>query len=164
MSILTPSVGTGLIIRWIISSDLAVLEPLAYQCAALQWTEEDFRECFRSVDTLGKIAEVDGTAVGFLVYKLDHDLHEVFLKNVAVDPEWQRKGIGRALVRSLDAKLSQAYERISGLVPETDMSAQHLLRDAGYKATRVLRRWFNEEDAYLMQKTRAAAVEHRSAS
>lgn len=156
MSILTPTVETGLSLRWIISSDLPTLEPLAYQCPALQWSEEDFRECFRSVDTIGKIAEMDGTAVGFLIYKLDHDLREVFIKNVAVAPEWHRKGVGRVLVQSLDAKLAQAYERISALVPETDLAAQLLLRDVDYQATRVFRRWYGEEDAYLMQKSRAA--------
>ncbi len=164
MSILTPTLESGLTLRWIISSDLPALETLAYQCPALQWSEDDFRECFRSVDTIGKLAEADGAAVGFLIYKLDHDLHEVFIKNVAVAPDWQRKGVGRMLVRSLDAKLAQSYERISALVPETDLAAQLLLRDAGYKATRVLRRWYDEEDAYLMQKTRIGAEERRAAS
>jgi ribosomal protein S18 acetylase RimI-like enzyme len=154
MSILTPTRKTELTLRWIVSSDLSALRPLAYQCSALQWSEDDFRECFRSVDTIGKIAEMDGATVGFLIYKLDHDLHEVFIKNVAVAAEWQRKGIGRALIQSLDTKLAQAYERVSALVPETDTAAQFLLRDAGYKATRVFRRWYGEEDAYLMQKTR----------
>jgi len=154
MSILTPTLKTGFTLRWIISSDLPALEPLAYQCPALQWSEDDFRECFRSVDTIGKIAEIDGSAVGFLIYKLDHELHEVFIKNVAVAPDCWRMGIGRALVQSLDVKLAQTYDRISALIPESDMPAQLLLRDAGYKAVRVLRRWFDEEDAYLMRKTR----------
>ena len=127
MSILTPTVKTGLTLRWIISSDLPALEPLAYQCPALQWNEDDFRECFRSVDTIGKIAEMDGRAVGFLIYKLDHGLHEVFIKNMAVSPDCRRIGIGRTLVQSLDAKLAQSYDRISAIIPETDVPVEFLL-------------------------------------
>lgn len=161
MNLVSPILESGVTLRWIISADLQALEPLACQCSALQWTLDDFRECFRSVDTIGKIAEVEGIAAGFLIYKLDHDLHEVFIKNLAVGPEWQRKGVGRLLVQSLDTKLSQTYERISALVPETDVAVQFLLRDAGYKALRVLRRWFDEEDAYLMQKTRTVGDENQ---
>jgi ribosomal-protein-alanine N-acetyltransferase len=152
MSVLTAPTTYSL--RWIISSDVPDLAPLAEQCQALQWSNDDFRECFRSVDTIGKVAEVDGAIAGFLVYKLDHDLHEVFVKNVAVAPAWQRHGVGRALIRSLDSKLSQSYARISAIVPESNLPALYLLRDAGYRAVRILRNWFDDQDAYLMQKGR----------
>ena len=101
-----------------------------------------------------KLLKWDGRAVGFLIYKLDHGLHEVFIKNMAVSPDCRRIGIGRTLVQSLDAKLAQSYDRISAIIPETDVPVQFLLRNLGYKAVRVLRRWFDEEDAYLMQKAR----------
>jgi ribosomal-protein-alanine N-acetyltransferase len=151
MSVLTSPAAA---LRWIISADVPALLPLAEQCAALQWSKEDFRECFRSVDTIGKVAEVDGAVAGFMVYKLDHDLREVFIKHLAVAPAWQRHGVGRALVQSLDDKLRQSYARVSAIVPESDLAALYLLRDAGYRAVRVLRNWFDDQDAYLMQKGR----------
>jgi ribosomal protein S18 acetylase RimI-like enzyme len=130
------------------------LMPLAELCPALEWSAEDFRECFRSVDTIGKVVTVDGGPIGFVVYKLDHQMQEVFLKNIAVRAEWQRRGAGRALIRSLDSKLSQSYERITAIVPESNLPGLYLLRDCGYLAVRVLRGWFGDEDAYVMQKTR----------
>jgi ribosomal protein S18 acetylase RimI-like enzyme len=158
MSVLAKAAPSGFSLRWIISADLSGLMPMSELCPALEWSAEDFRECFRSVDTIGKVVTVDGSPVGFLVYKLDHQLHEVFIKNIAVRPEWQRRGAGMTLLRSLDTKLSQSYERITAIVPETDLPALYLFRDAGFRAVRVLRDWFDTEDAYVMQKTRKDMV------
>jgi ribosomal protein S18 acetylase RimI-like enzyme len=156
MSVLTKA-PSSFSLRWIVAADLPALLPLVNLCPTLEWTAEDFRECFRSLDTIGKVVTVDGTAVGFVIYKLDQSLQEVFIKHIAVRPEWQRCGAGRTLIRSLDPKLSQAYEQITAIVPESNLAALYLLRDCGYKARRVLRDWFSDEDAYLMQKTRAEA-------
>jgi ribosomal protein S18 acetylase RimI-like enzyme len=153
-TLITRPMAPAFTLRWMLASDLAAVTPLADQCATLEWSGEDFRECFRSVDTIGKVVEADGRVLGFLIYKLDHDLREVFIKHIAVDPEWQRHGAGRMLLRSLDRKLHQAYDRITALVPESNFGALYLLRDAGYKAARVMRGWFGDEDAYVMQKTR----------
>lgn len=153
MSVLTKA-PSSFSLRWIVAADLPSLLPMIDLCPTLEWTAEDFRECFRSVDTIGKVVAVDGSAVGFIVYKLDHQLQEVFIKNIAVRSEWQRRGAGRVLIRSLDSKLSQSYARITAIVPESNLAALYLLRDSGYKATRVLRDWFSDEDAYVMQKGR----------
>lgn len=157
MNTLSKAAPASYSLRWIISGDMPNLMPLTDLCPALDWTAEDFRECFRSVDTIGKVITVDGCAVGFLVYKLDHQLHEVFIKNVAVQPEWQHRGAGKALISSLDSKLNKTYERISAIVPESNLTMLYLLRSCGYKAVRVLREWFDSEDAYVMQKTRTDA-------
>jgi ribosomal protein S18 acetylase RimI-like enzyme len=154
MSSLTKAAPSSYSLRWIISADLPTLQPLADLCPELEWSAEDFRECFRSVDTIGKVVSVDGAPIGFVVYKLDHDMKEVFIKNVSVRPEWQRRGAGRTLIESLDAKLNQTYERITSIVPESNLPTLYLLRECGYRAVRVLRGWFGDEDAYLMQKTR----------
>jgi ribosomal protein S18 acetylase RimI-like enzyme len=154
MSSLTKAAPSSYSLRWIISADLPSLLPLADLCPTLEWSTEDFRECFRSVDTIGKVVSVDGSPIGFVVYKLDHDMKEVFIKYVAVRPEWQRRGAGRTLIESLDSKLNQTYAYITAIVPEGNLPALYLLRDCGYRAIRVLRGWFGDEDAYVMQKGR----------
>lgn len=139
-------------LRWLITADLPHVLQLAEDCPGLQWSPEDFQECFRSLDTIGKVVEVDGAVIGFLVYQLDRDEREVIVRCLAVAPGWQRRGVGLSMVRSLEKKLAQGYERVSALVPETNLPLQLLLRSAGFRAMRVLRRYFDEEDAYLMEK------------
>jgi ribosomal protein S18 acetylase RimI-like enzyme len=139
-------------LRWLITADLPAVLQIADDCMSLQWTSEDFQECFRSLDTIGKVVDVDGSVIGFLIYQLDRDVHEVVVKSVAVAADWQRHGVGQSMIASLDRKLTQGYERISALVPEGNLPLQLLLRSAGFRAVRVLRRHYGDEDAYLMEK------------
>jgi ribosomal-protein-alanine N-acetyltransferase len=139
-------------LRWLITADLPAVLQIADDCLGLQWTVEEFQECFRSLDTIGKVVEVQGSVIGFLIYQLERDAHEVAIKSIAVAPDWQRHGVGHSMISSLDRKLSQGYERVSALVPEGNLSLQLLLRSAGFRAVRVLRRYYDDEDAYLMEK------------
>ena len=66
MSSLTKAAPSSYSLRWIISADLPSLLPLADLCPTLEWSTEDFRECFRSVDTIGKVVSVDGSPIGFV--------------------------------------------------------------------------------------------------
>jgi ribosomal protein S18 acetylase RimI-like enzyme len=141
--------------RWLTTADLPAVLQIADDCLGLPWTGEDFQECFRSLDTIGKVVEVQGIIIGFLIYQLDRDTQEVIIKTIAVAPGWQRHGVGQSMVQALDRKLSQGYERISAMVPECNLSLQLMLRSAGFRAMRVLRRWYGDEDAYLMQKGRS---------
>jgi ribosomal protein S18 acetylase RimI-like enzyme len=125
---------------------------IAEDCLGPEWDGDDIQECFRSIDTIGKVVEVEGHVVGFLIYQLDRDEHEVVIKAVAVAPDWRRHGVGRGAIGSLDRKLAQGYERISAMVPESNLAMQLLLRDVGFRAVRVCRRWYGDEDAYLTQK------------
>jgi ribosomal protein S18 acetylase RimI-like enzyme len=139
-------------LRWLITADLPAVLQIADDCPGLPWTMEEFQECFRSLDTIGKVVEVQGSVIGFLIYQLDRDSHEVVVKSIAVAPEWQRHGVGHSMISSLDRKLSQGYERVSAMVPESNLSLQFLLRAGGFRAVRVLRRYYGDEDAYLMEK------------
>ncbi len=139
-------------LRWLITADLPQVLQLAEDFPGLPWGAEDFQECFRSLDTIGKVVEVDGAVIGFLIYQLDREEREVIVRCLAVAPAWQRHGVGLSMVHSLEKKLDQGYERVSALVPETNLPLQLLLRGAGFRAVRVLRRYYDEEDAYLMEK------------
>jgi ribosomal protein S18 acetylase RimI-like enzyme len=152
MSILSEPFVQSASLRWLITNDLPAVLQIAEDCVGPEWRSEDLQECFRSIDTIGKVVEVEGQVVGFLIYQLDRDAHEVIVKMVAVAPVWRRHGVGRGVIRSLDRKLTQGYERISAMVPESNLPMQLLLRDAGFRAVRVHRRWYGDEDAYLMQK------------
>jgi ribosomal protein S18 acetylase RimI-like enzyme len=72
-----------------------------------------------------------------------------------VASDWRRQGIARALAKQFEPRpFRQADCCIQAAVPETDLATQLLLRSAGYKAVRVLREYFVNEDAYLMERCR----------
>jgi len=152
MSILSQPVTYTGTLRWLITADLPAVLQIADDCLGEQWTLEDFQECFRSLDTIGKVVEVQGAIIGFLIYQLDREAHEVLLKSIAVAPDWRRRGVAASMIQSLDRKLAQGYDRVTVLVPEGNLPLQLLLRSLGFRAVRVLRRWYDDEDAYQMQK------------
>lgn len=168
-------------LRWMIQRDLPYLLQIEQQGRALRWTQQDFLSVFQSIDTAGCVAEVGDRVVGYLIYSVpaqQGDAEEVedgptvrerwrkkskvvgpqslriILRNVAVAREWQRRGVGKALLERFERKLRHPRDRIQAIVPETNLPLQCLLRDAGYRAVRVLRDYFDGEDGYLMERHR----------
>jgi ribosomal protein S18 acetylase RimI-like enzyme len=141
-----------IVLRWMVSEDLDAVLRIEEDALKPQWACEDFGECFQSLDTIAKVAEAKEQIIGYLIYRLDQNERMVIIENIAVAPHCQRQGVGRSLIASLDTKLNQGYDRIVAWVPETCLSLQLLLRDAGFRAMRVHRRWFGDEDSYRMQK------------
>jgi ribosomal-protein-alanine N-acetyltransferase len=171
----------ALSLRWMIRADLPELARIEKQAAAPRWELEHFEAAYRGANTIGRVAEVNGRIIGFAVYTilrrpvpLDDALDslvrlrdlragrypdelvpesvEVELRNLGVDPDWQRQGVGRALVEELDKKLRRPGDCIVAQVPETNLAVQLLLRELGFTAVGVLRDHFEDEDAYLMER------------
>lgn len=81
----------------------------------------------------GEIVEVDGVAVGELL--VDVRPHELFLVRLALLPEWQGRGIGKSIVRTL---IDRARELESALVLDvfkTNARAARLYESLGFVRT-----------------------------
>jgi ribosomal protein S18 acetylase RimI-like enzyme len=71
---------------------------------------------------------------------------------IGVHPDWNRQGIGSALLLAIHQELDPFGGCIRATVPETNLPAQLLLRDAGYRAIRIVPSRFVNEDGYLMER------------
>lgn len=142
------------------------------------WAWHDFLRAFLCIDTTVRVAEVGGVIVGFLFYRRVRPRNpgpvgtlrsllrsclpwprtrqrrpeRIDLLNLAVDPEWRRQGVGRALLRELDRQLTHPGDYVRAVVPETNLSFQLFLRAVGYRAVCILPNHFHTEDAYLMER------------
>lgn len=170
-----------LTLRHMVQRDLPHVLRIEKQSPAPRWTLQDFLAVFQCGDTASWVAEVAGQVVGFVVYSvtpqldLDDDLEEVTpaprgrlkkepeptprpvrlsLLNIAVAPEWRRRGVGTALMDRLDKKLRLPQDCVQAMVPETNLPVQLFLRRAHCKAVRILRAYYIDEDAYLMERAR----------
>jgi ribosomal protein S18 acetylase RimI-like enzyme len=169
---------SNLLLRRILLRDLPCLGQIEQTPPALRWTAQDWRTILQSPNTAGWVADVGGRVVGYLIYvvrlqssaedeevvrkprrhphwaqsdQARQPLHITIL-NLAVSPDWQRCGLGRMLVERIGQGLQHSQDRIQATVPESNLPVQLLLRDAGYLAVRVLRGYFDDEDAYLMER------------
>jgi ribosomal-protein-alanine N-acetyltransferase len=148
---------------------------LERRCAGLRWTEEEFLAALRSISTVGHVAEIGDEMLGFLIYQIGREAGgpgvergdrwadrpaarlpgrglRLNLLNLAVNPDFQRSGIGRMMVSRLHQKIQPEGGSIQARVPESSLPAQLFFRAAGYRATDILRGHYDDEDAYLMER------------
>jgi ribosomal-protein-alanine N-acetyltransferase len=124
------------------------------------WTEEEFIRCLRIRNCIGMVAERDDRVVGFMIYELHPQRLHVL--NFAVAEDWQRRGVGRSMIEKLQSKLSvDRRNRIMLEVRETNLDAQLFFKVMGFKATKILRDFYDDttEDAYLMEHRYSNMVE-----
>ena len=171
MTTATVAVQPTITLRWMMQRDLAQVLPIAGQAAPEAWGRQDFLNLFQSADAAGWVAEVEDRVVGFLTYRVTWQPEDagaapprgkqetnarplrIVIQNLAVAPEWRRRGAALALLNRLGQKLRQAKDCVQVSVPESNLPLQLLLRKAGYKAVRVLRGHYGGDDAYLMERT-----------
>src|SRR5262245_42125431 len=168
-----------LTLRCMVQRDLPHVLHIEQRAPAPRWTLQDFLTVFQSGDTASWVAETGGRVVGFVVYSIiphsgDEEASEtppearrrfaeseqvprpvrICLLNIGVAPEWRRRGIGRALLERLNKKLRLPQDSIQALVPETNLPVQLFLKHSKCRAVRVLRSYYRDEDAYLMERMR----------
>lgn len=140
-------------IRWMIRRDMAEVLDIENRCFAdFEWSEADFIYYLRQRNCIGMVAEHKDAVIGFMVYELH--AHRLQLLNFAVSPEFQRQRVGVAMVNKLISKLTPNYvgrrDRILTEVRESNVPAQKFFAACGFKATSILRDFYEDtdEDAY----------------
>lgn len=139
-------------IRWMIRRDMPEVLAIEHSGFEFPWCEEEFLKILRQRNCIGMVAEHGERVVGFMIY----ELHKVKLQvlNFAVHPEFRRQSVGHQMMAKLVGKLSSHRRtRILLSLRETNLSAQLFSRVEGFRATEVLREFFEDtgEDAYVMQ-------------
>lgn len=139
-------------IRWMIKRD--IVSVLAIERASFEfcWTEAEFRTYLRQRNRGGLVVECDGLVIGFVVYELFADRIQVL--NLAVTPEFRRRGVGRLLVEKVIEKMSpHRRNRLVLEVRERNLAAQLFCRDLGFRAVAVLQGHYDDtpEDAYVFE-------------
>jgi [ribosomal protein S18]-alanine N-acetyltransferase len=139
-------------IRWMIRRDMPEVLSIERESFEFPWFEEDFIRCLRQRNCIGMVAEHAEHVVGFMIYELHKT--RLHILNFAVAAGMRRRSVGKQMIDKLVGKLSsQRRTRISLEVRETNLSAQVFFRQHGFRATSVLRSFYDDspEDAYVMQ-------------
>jgi [ribosomal protein S18]-alanine N-acetyltransferase len=139
-------------IRWMIRRDMPEVLGIERESFEFPWFEEDFIRCLRQRNCIGMVAEHGERVVGFMIYELHKT--RLHILNFAVAKGMRMRGIGRQMADKLAGKLSsQRRTRITLEVRETNLPAQLFFKSVGFRATTVLRSYYEDspEDAYVMQ-------------
>lgn len=138
-------------IRWMDRRDMLEVLAIEKECFEFAWTAEEFMRCLRRRNCVGMVAEYQKRVVGFMIY--ENHKTRIHLHNVATLNEFRRCGVGSQMIAKLVGKLNNPRRnRISLEVRETNLPAQLFLRTLGFKATEILKDFYDEtnEDAYQM--------------
>ncbi|MGL6097729.1 MAG: ribosomal protein S18-alanine N-acetyltransferase [Fimbriiglobus sp.] len=139
-------------IRWMIRRDMAEVLYAELHSFDHAWTEDDFLKCLRQRNCIGMVAEQSEKIVGFMIYELHKSRLHVL--NFAVHPDHRLRGVGRQMVSKLVGKLSShRRSKVTLAVRERNLDAQVFFRTQAFRATRVLRNYYEDsgEDAFQME-------------
>ncbi|MBE6426226.1 MAG: GNAT family N-acetyltransferase [Thermoguttaceae bacterium] len=138
-------------LRWMKEIDLDSVYELEQKCSPTPWGPMEFADVLMHSNCVGLVVEFRLQIIGYLIY----EMHENALKilNIAVLPEFRRKGVGSQLVARLACFLARHTRQEMQLsVRESNLSAQLFFRSLGFKAVSICRgAGEQEEDLYVMQ-------------
>ncbi len=137
-------------VRHMIRRDMPLVMEIERQSFDCPWTEDELTGVLRWRHCVAMVAEVGGQVAGFMVYVLSKNRIRVL--DFAVAPGFRRRGVGRAMIAVLEAKLN-AHRRvqIELEVADWNLDAQLFFRELGFRAEEILRGHFDGcDDAYRM--------------
>jgi len=143
-----------------IRRDMPEVMAIEREAFEFPWSDDDFTRCLRQRNCIGMVAEYADSVVAFMIYELHRS--RLHMLNFAVTRSHRRLGIGTQMLRKLVAKLApDRRDRILLEVRETNLPAQLFFRTLGFRATTVLKDFYQDspEDAYLMEYALVQAAE-----
>jgi [ribosomal protein S18]-alanine N-acetyltransferase len=91
--------------------------------------------------------------IGFIAGDQRRSEGHTIIVTIAVDPDYQRRGIGERLLREVETR--SAVPRFQLMVRQSNLAALHLYHKLNYAIVDTWRRYYADgEDAYVMEKTK----------
>lgn len=134
-------------IRWLIRRDMPSVLEIENLTSSTPWSEDDFNRTLRQRTVIGLVSEVGDTVAGFCIYEIHRGCIQI--RNLAVMPAFQRRGLGRGLIEKLQTKCGG---RRSLLVDteDGDLDSHLFLKACGFRCIAII-----EDTVYRFYWTRA---------
>lgn len=132
--------------------DIADIAYIEKQCFSIPWSENAIHESM-TANTVFYVARANDTVAGYI--GLTKIAGEGYVTNVAVLPEYRRKGIGRALLEYVINDCNTQLDFISLEVRVSNNAAISLYKKFGFTQVGTRKRFYTHpyEDALIMTKT-----------
>jgi ribosomal protein S18 acetylase RimI-like enzyme len=132
--------------------DLGALRNLEHVCFAKDaWPFLDLVAVLSFPEVVRLKAMMDGQMVGFVAGDPRRRDGWAWIATIVVDPHYQRRGIGRALLRECEAKLKIPRVRLT--VRLSNSGAISMYEKEGYAAIDIWKGYYNDgEDGLVMEK------------
>ena len=141
-------------IRRMTDNDVNEVAELEKQCFSVPWSEKSFHDEMTNKLAIYFIARADEKCVGYAGFW--NVSGEGGITNVAVLPEYRRKGIASLMIEEMIKEAKDLGLEILTLeVRKSNVSAQGLYRKYGFDIIGERKRYYsdNGEDAWIMTKS-----------
>lgn len=116
-----------------------------------RWTRDLFYAEFRNSFSITIVALSENEIAGFAV--IWNIAGEIQLNNIAIHPDFRRRGIGTALISHLSGELDPYHpEKILIEVNENNHKARQFYKHLGFVETGIRPRYYDDDSAILMEK------------
>jgi ribosomal protein S18 acetylase RimI-like enzyme len=134
--------------------DVGALRSLEHACFDRDaWSMLDLMAVLTFPEIVRLKAVEDGQMVGFVAGDPRPSEGFAWIATIGVDPRYQRRGIGRALLRACESRLKQPYIRLT--VRMSNGAAISLYEQEGYRTVDLWKGYYNDgEDGVVMEKPR----------
>lgn len=132
--------------------DLKALRKLEHACFEKDaWPLLDLMAVLTWPDIIRLKVVEDGEMIGFAACDPRPSQSVAWIATIAVHPRWQRRGIGRMLLRACEERVRQPKLKLS--VRMSNYGAISLYEMEGYQTVDVWGRYYSDdEDALVMEK------------
>jgi len=135
-------------------SDLKQVIAVEEKAYSYPWTLGIFRDCLR-VGYSAWVMMLDDQVLGYGVIMLSPG--EAHILNICIDPEYQKKGLGRHLLRHLISRSNQTdIDMLLLEVRRSNVDAQELYQSEGFHELGVRKAYYpadkGREDAIILAK------------
>lgn len=132
--------------------DLTALRKLEHTCFDKDaWPLLDLMAVLTWPDIIRLKVVEDGEMIGFAACDPRPSQSAAWIATIAVDPRWQRRGIGRMLLRACEERVKLPRVKLS--VRISNQGAISLYEQEGYQTVDVWGRYYSDqEDALVMEK------------
>src|SRR5512138_3001951 len=132
--------------------DLSALRRLEHACFEKDaWPLLDLIAVLSWPDVIKLKAVEDGEMVGFVAGDPRPSEGASWIATIGVDPRYQRRGIGRALLRAAEER--SKFPRMKLTVRMSNQGAIALYEKEGYRSADIWRKYYNDgEDGLVMEK------------
>ena len=135
------------------AEDVPEIAALEKRCFTLPWSEKSFRDEMANKLAIYHVAKDNGACVGYAGFW--NVSGEGDVTNVAVLPEYRRRGVGSSLVAEMVKTAENLnLELLTLEVRKSNVAAQRLYEKFGFEILGERKRYYsdNGEDAYIMTK------------
>lgn len=141
------------------TTDLDEVLEIEQLCFETPWSKFAFIHEVQFEKSVFKTMRVSGRLVGYGGFW--HILDEIHISNIAVHPEFQRRGLGRRLlIHLLEEAFDREASKASLEVRRSNIPAQNLYRTFGFSIVTVRKNYYSDEgeDALVMWNDNISAA------